>query len=278
MEIKSFAKINLSLYITGRKDGLHTLDTVIAPIDLYDIINISPSDNTTVSYYDEKGIIDIKGDTVSTIISKWEEAFSQKVNLDISIKKNIPMMAGLGGSSANAASVLGYLCSQNSISMTDNRVKDIAFSTGDDVYPMLFNTPLRKNGDFITPININTPLYLITAMSAGSSTAQCFGAFAKANPIIIKDDKNTLLVNCLENGDLRQSIEYMHNDLETYAININSIIKKARDLLQNTNPLKVVISGSGGAFFAIYSDDYSRNIALRNIASQLSFAAAVNLI
>ncbi|MCP4152692.1 MAG: 4-(cytidine 5'-diphospho)-2-C-methyl-D-erythritol kinase, partial [bacterium] len=111
IELKSFAKINLGLEITGKlPNGYHTLKTIFQTVDLFDTITIE--ENTTGKINLTGSDNSIEWDRDNTI-AKTIDALYAKYNLhqgfDISVEKKIPAGSGLGGGSSNAAVVLLYL-------------------------------------------------------------------------------------------------------------------------------------------------------------------------
>ena len=103
MKLSSNAKINLSLVLTGKRDdGYHTIFSLFAPLKLHDQIIISESDKTEV-------ISDIKDNIVHKLVLHIKEKVEIEKNVSIKNEKKIPVGAGLGGGSSNAAFVLNAL-------------------------------------------------------------------------------------------------------------------------------------------------------------------------
>ena len=110
-EIKSYAKINLALNIIGKINKLHKIESIIAFVDLYDLILIkkikSKKNNITFSGKFSQGIN--KKNTVSKLMKILEKKnFLKNQKFQIKINKHIPSQAGLGGGSMNAANILRY--------------------------------------------------------------------------------------------------------------------------------------------------------------------------
>ena len=110
--IKSFAKINLALNITGKSFELHKIESIISFIDLHDIILIKRSNNKNhkVKFNGEFSQNIKKKNTISKLLDILEvKNLLKNIKYEIVIKKNIPSEAGLGGGSMNAANVLKFL-------------------------------------------------------------------------------------------------------------------------------------------------------------------------
>ena len=111
-KIKSNAKLNLALNITGKKGGLHKIESIINFIDLYDVISIGryKGNKHNISFYGEFSKKIKKKNTVQKLFQILDkQKLLQNKKFKIRIKKIIPQEAGLGGGSMNAASILNYL-------------------------------------------------------------------------------------------------------------------------------------------------------------------------
>lgn len=138
VRIKAYAKINLTLFVCGKKDGYHALDSLVASVNLFDAITIKKRKDRLVS-------IAMHGMGSESIpfeknnAAKAAELFVEKFGTcgaDITVYKNIPMGAGLGGSSADAAGVLNGLAKLYKIDDMA-ALKLIADQTGSDTRYML---------------------------------------------------------------------------------------------------------------------------------------------
>ena len=109
--LKSYAKINLALNVTGKRNSMHKIESIISFIDLHDLISIQniKSNNHKISFYG-KFSKNIKGEnTVQKILDLLDRSnLLKNKKFKISIKKNIPQEAGLGGGSMNAAAILNF--------------------------------------------------------------------------------------------------------------------------------------------------------------------------
>ena len=109
MKINTYEKINLNLKISKDiEDGLHNISSLIVPIDLYDSIEINET-NTDVDNirFDIEGIP--KENTISKALNLLRSKSNLSVFFDVKIQKNIPIEAGLGGGSSNAAGIISML-------------------------------------------------------------------------------------------------------------------------------------------------------------------------
>ena len=136
MKIKSFAKINLALHVTGKLNLLHKIESIVSFISLYDLISIKKIKGPIhqISFYGNFSKNISKNNTVTKlfkILDKNKLLNDRKFN--IRIKKNIPQKAGLGGGSMNAASILNFLIKKKVIKTNKKEIQNISSLIGSDV-------------------------------------------------------------------------------------------------------------------------------------------------
>jgi 4-diphosphocytidyl-2-C-methyl-D-erythritol kinase len=160
VQVLAPAKINLSLKIRGkRNDGYHELDTLIAPISLYDEIRVENGpqgkgikfccDDPSVPHGDDN--LGVRAAKAFFETTKMERAIS------IDLKKKIPHGAGLGGGSSDAASVLLALNAFFDAKLSQNALAEIAAPIGSDVPFFLFQSAARckGHGEMVAPVKLN---------------------------------------------------------------------------------------------------------------------------
>ena len=155
-EIKAFAKVNLFLDITGRlENGYHTLNTVMQQIDLYDEITAEVSEGNGIYISCDNPAVPCNE---KNIAYKAAAAFlsetGKKARVDIRIKKNIPLEAGMGGSSTDGAAVLKALNEIYGYPLTDEKLCEIGTGLGADVpFCITGGTAVCKGiGEIMTPV------------------------------------------------------------------------------------------------------------------------------
>ena len=257
MKLYAYAKINLSLFLTGTKDGLHLLDSVMLTCkDLKDTIIIKKAKTDSLNFFGtQSDKIDINNNTVKKALDLFRKNTNNYTPLCIKVIKNIPVMAGLGGSSADAACLLRGLCKMFGLDINDKKILDAAKNTGSDVPYMLKMRAARVSGtgDNIENLKNNTKLYTVIAMDGEVSTKKCFDAFDSLDCPYSDNSSNDRLITALYNNDYINIIKNIKNDLYDAAISVNPDILQTQSLLQKTNADIVCMTGSGGAFFAVTS-------------------------
>lgn len=250
MKIKSNAKINLNLKITGTKDGYHMLDSVFVPISIYDSIEINESDK------DE--IIGMDINLSDNIIFKAINLVRNKYNIDkkyqVKINKKIPMQAGLGGGSSNGAMVLKALNEMNGLGLSQDDLAMLGLELGSDVPFFIYNKPANVygRGEIIKPIEDLKKIY----------------------GVVVFDN---LHFNTKEVYDTYDKIKYasyeLENDLEIAARTLpkgNKIIDIENDLI-NCKAYRASLTGSGGAVFGLFIDEESAKTIEKKLKNKYHF-------
>ena len=135
-KIKSHAKINLALNITGKNKQLHKIESMIAFIDLHDVILIKriKSNIHNISFNGKFSRYINKTNSVHKLLMILEQKkLLMNKKFQIKITKNIPIKSGLGGGSMNAASILNYLLKKRLITTSKKQITKISNLVGSDV-------------------------------------------------------------------------------------------------------------------------------------------------
>ncbi len=239
--IRSPAKINLYLHITGRRDdGYHDLDSLVCFTDFGDEITITKSAN---SIFSKSGPFahDIPDDESNSLKKAWrglELYMGHDLPCHVHIQKNIPSGAGLGGGSSNAAALLHGLIDHFSLSIDYNDILDMAASIGSDVPVCLHQSPMmmRGRGEVCNagPSFPTTPILLIKP-NTSHPTAEIYKLLSMQNyssQLSPPDyfDTTDELISWLKNNT--------KNDLETPAFQMSpelpeimSFVSKQKDCL-----------------------------------------------
>ena len=251
----SYAKLNLTLDITGRTDNYHMLDSLVVTVGMFDkivakkrrdsLINVSMHGMGSDKLFPEENHAVRAGE-------KFVAEFASQ-GADITIYKNIPMGAGLGGSSADAAGVLNALAKLYKI--TDfKRLKALADSLGSDTGYMLRGglARMRGRGDEIEFLSDTPDLhFLLLCPKSNVSTAECYHAYDEMNA----PQKAGRTGRCLEayyGMGVGEAARLFGNDLYESAKSLNADVGEAVSALKSFSPLGASMTGSGSAAFALF--------------------------
>ena len=255
--VKSYAKINISLNIKRkREDGYHELDSVMVPIELHDSLLISElktaEDNFVTVDDFSNGLVHYN--LVGSAIDALSKKYGFKNKYRVYIHKNIPMQAGLGGGSGNAATMIKYVNDALKLGASNEEMIDIAAHLGADIPFFIEGVPARCRGigEKVEPIEIkNNYQVLIVKPASGCSTKEVF-AISDKKPYPQVDIESVL--KALKEGDDDLLASVMGNSLEESAIQLVPEIQVIKDKLKELGFKLVVMSGSGSTVFALSTD------------------------
>lgn len=272
------AKINLFLEITGkREDSYHTLDMVMHTVSLSDTLHAS------ISRGDGKITLDAGNDPYFPLGDKniayraAEKYFStfgiNNYDISMSFDKRIPMSAGLGGGSADAAGVLRFL--EDTFKVGDTETLDkIALSLGADVVFCLHGGCSRAMGvgEILTETKgLSSDLFVVIAKGEkGVNTAK---AYADADSLGAYDIKSAeLFVSSLEAG--KPDFDKMFNRFEQVILKDIPEVGDIKDLMLRRGALGAMMSGSGSAVFGIFDSEKNAS-AVKNILNDRDVFACI---
>lgn len=254
--VKAYAKINLALNVYDRKeDGYHNIDMVTIPLDLHDIIELELLPKGYESYItsDDDSLPTDESNLSNKAFRKMKEKFHIDKNVLIHIYKRIPMCAGLGGGSADAAAVINATLKAIKLKPSQDDLISLASSIGADVSFCLYNKPARCRGigeklDFIT-LKKRYHVLLIKP-NEGVSTALAYQTFdeLETKPQLSNIER---LIEGLKIGDESIIAEEMKNSLQECAIKMVPEIKNIIDTLKKDGFPLTMMSGSGSTVFCM---------------------------
>jgi len=255
-EIRTPAKINLFLNIQGkRSDGYHELVTDLIPISLFDRITFSPPSGQHSELACNVNLGPVKENLVVKAIEGLETYTGKKLHLNIKLEKTVPMGAGLGGGSSNAAGTLVALNRLFELNLARVELAELALALGADVSFFLQPRPAlaRGIGEILTFIPHHDPLYLLLIYPGFPiSTREAFSeCFISGRQTIISDYSWQNLTNHTpETNDFWRSLVNKYPELEG-----------CRKRLLEAGAVFAGLSGSGSTIFGIFPDEKSRDTA-----------------
>ncbi len=250
-KIKSHAKINLALNVISKSKSLHKIESLISFLSLHDEIKIIETKNTKheIKFIGKfsKGIY--SDNTISQLLKNIEKKKLLKNKYRIIVKKNIPLKAGLGGGSMNAANILNYFIKKKLIKLKKKDIVEIANSVGFDVILGLFsrkNLLLKSNNQIKILPNKKKLHTLIVMPDFGCSTKMIYSNIKKfSNPEFNSNSKKNFDLKFLKNRK---------NDLEFVAMKKYPKLEILRNYLINLpNNEFVRMTGSGSAIIAYFN-------------------------
>lgn len=247
-DIPAPAKLNLFLHITGRRaDGFHLLQSVFMLIDWQDRLHFERTTHCTISRTDSNSDAPVlpQQDLCIRAALALQRATQCPYGVHITIDKQIPAQAGMGGGSSDAASTLIALNRLWNLGLRRHELQRIGLTLGADVpfFVRGCNAWVEGIGDIIAPLQGADQLppaeFVVIKPTAGLDTHQIFCA-----PDLKRDSQRTIISVFAENH-----YDFGRNDLQPIAEVQCPDVKKARILLE-TQGIRATMTGSGSAVFA----------------------------
>jgi len=254
MKIKAYAKINLTLDVTGkREDGFHTLDTVMQSVSLYDEVEIVRSKMSGVRLRCDREYlpIDTKNTAYRAAALFLEHCGLAGEGVEIALRKAVPSRAGMGGGSADAAAVLRGLDEIFETKLELPALMELGARVGADVPFCIHGGACRCTGvgEVVEPVSPLPDCFLVICKPpAGMSTPRAY-ALIDRYPLS-RNLATPKMLEALEAGDLRQIGKRLSNRFdETMKLMQVKHIKKT---MLSAGAFGAMMTGSGSAVYGIF--------------------------
>lgn len=252
------AKINLGLNIVEKRpDGYHNIETVFYPIGLCDVLEVEPSETCSDYSFSSSGI-PIDGDPEDNLIVKAYHLLRsgyQFPPIDISLVKQIPFGAGLGGGSADAAFMLKVLNKLFALKITPKRLEKLASKLGADCPVFIRNKPVFATGigNVFTPIDLSLAgnFLVLVKPDIHVSTPEAYSLVKPVHPEV------SLLE--LMNRPISEWKNLVKNDFETSVFSRYPSIEKIKTQLYEMGAVYASMSGSGSSVYGIFENEPPKN-------------------
>lgn len=252
------AKINLGLNVVERrKDGYHNIETVFYPIGLTDVLEIEPSETCTDYSFSSSGIT-LSGDPEENLIVKAYRLLRSQYQfpaIDISLCKQIPFGAGLGGGSADAAFMLKALNEMFELKITNRKLESIAKLLGADCPVFIKNKPVFASGigNVFTPIKLSLNGYFLVLVKPDIHIST-----PEAYSLIIPEKPEVSLLEVIQKPIVEWQ-KYMKNDFEKSVFSVHPVIGNIKEQLYDMGAVYASMSGSGSSVFGLFESEPQKN-------------------
>ena len=264
---KAPAKVNLTLRVLGRRaDGYHELESLVAFAGVGDALTFAPGDALTLTVSGPTA--PAAGDSADNLVLKAARALAERIaGLTLGrfgLSKRLPVAAGLGGGSADAAAALRLLAQANGIALDDPRLMQAAQATGADVPVCLDPRPrlMRGVGDVLSaPLDLPRLFAVLINPGVAVSTREVFAALnlppaAPPAPAGPPAAPSALLAE----------IASGRNDLEQPAIELEPMIADVLSVLNKLPGCRLArMSGSGATCFGLFETNAAASAAARTV-------------
>lgn len=249
------AKINLGLTITEkRSDGFHNIESVFYPVGWNDALEVIENKSTKDELNLHLSGLSISGNITDNLLYKAYQIIKQTKtlpNIEVYLHKTLPMGAGLGGGSADAAFFINLLNEQFNLNFTETERLDIARQLGSDCAFFIKNKPVyaSQKGDVFTDIKLDlSHLYIaIVYPNIHSNTKEAYSLVKPHQPKcslldIIKQPISTWKTDLV-------------NDFEKSIFSLYPIVEKTKQDLYDLGAVYACMSGSGSAVFGLFETE-----------------------
>ncbi|MHB0770343.1 4-(cytidine 5'-diphospho)-2-C-methyl-D-erythritol kinase [Bradyrhizobium sp. 5.13L] len=270
------AKVNLSLRVVGRRaDGYHDLESVVAFADCADRLTLEPGAQLKLTTTGP--LAAACGDTADNLVLKAARLLAEEVpNLKLgafALDKVLPVAAGIGGGSADAAAALRLLARLNDLSLDDPRLQKVALATGADVPVCLVSRACDMTGvgEQLLPLALPSMPCVMVNPRVPVATKDVFQALGLRNGELLVGVTDVIRAPAWpEEGasiaDWVEVLETVGNDLEAPAMRIEPVIGEVLEALRESAGVKLArMSGSGATCFAIYGAPVEAHAAAEKI-------------
>lgn len=264
---KAYAKINLYLNVTGKRpDGYHDLVTVMQSVSLADTLTLCRTEGGIT--LDCGGVL---ASDESNLVIRAARAYFERTGhpfgVAITLEKHIPMQAGLGGGSADAAATLRALNALDGNRLSEEALCAIGAKIGADVpFCVVGGTRLcRGIGEKMTPVANRLGGTLVVCIAGeGVSTPVAFRALDDiyGDFAAVSDEAPTALLAAMERGALADSIPHFYNMFEESVEPLRPAVSACKQTLLACGAAAAMMSGTGPSVWGIFSDPDSAKRAV----------------
>lgn len=245
------AKVNLHLRVLRKRaDGYHDIQTLMHKITLYDEISFSPIDHGIVLSCPDIPSLENENNIIYKAAQALLSASPRQMGVHITLEKKIPLAAGLGGGSSNAATTLTALNEMLNIQYTNDHLMKIASRLGADVPFFIFgNTAWATGiGDQLTAVRDFPQLWFVLIHPPFEVSTKM--VYEKLN---FRLTKELLKYNSFNLSSADNIAKGLHNDLEKVTFGLYPDLQQLKDLLLMQGAIGTLMSGSGPTVFGIFT-------------------------
>ena len=255
-------KINLGLHIVGKRaDGFHNLETVFYPVPFKDALESIPSTNTEIEFT-ATGLA-VYGKAADNLCVKaydlLKKDFPELPAVKIHLHKSIPLGAGLGGGSADAAFMLKLLNEKYKLNLSTSTLLTYALQLGSDCPFFIINKPCfaTGRGEVLEEIKIDLSTYKIVLINPGIHINTGW-AFSNITPALQAKSIREIIQQSIKTWKAE-----LKNDFETAVFTAHPAIKEIKESLYAQGAIYAAMSGSGSTVFGIF-DANTGSVSLKD--------------
>lgn len=261
MLLQSNAKVNLFLKIGKRlKSGYHNIQSVMQLVQLHDNISFGKLQEDRIVVESNNPDLEGKDNLAYKAASLLKSTFKCREGVRMHIEKNIPMSAGLGGGSSNAANALVILSRMWGLKIPQKRMISLAAELGSDVpFFIAGKTALVEGvGDKVKPLKKSISMNIVLVNPGIKvSTSWAYKQFDRNKPKSAANKDAKSLISAINKKDVRKISENIHNDFDAMIEKKYKITKEIKTNFRKFGALNSMVSGSGPTVIGIFDSIYT---------------------
>ncbi len=256
ISVRAPAKINLFLKVLRkRNDGYHDIYSWFQAINLFDYLRFDRTSESGIRFSIETDV-DLPTDENNLIVKTARflfEKFDLPGGLKIGLRKNIPVAAGLGGGSSDAAATIYAVNELFELDCSNEKMRNIGLEIGSDV-PFFFSTgqaEITGRGEIIRDIPL--PLDYAVILIVPNIAVATAESYRRLNLDLTSSGDGVRLPRCKEFGEMAELIDSVGNDFEKATLETLTILREIRELIKNAGAAFTRMSGTGPAMFGLFN-------------------------
>lgn len=253
---KAYAKVNLTLQVGSRRpDGYHAVMSVMQRISLWDTVTVERGTGRGTLLCS----VPVTENVDDNLCMKAARAFfaetgTKSDGVTITLEKHIPVQAGLGGGSSDAAAVLRALRTLYAPDISDGRLETLAARLGSDVpFFIRGGTQLATGrGEVVSPLpQLAAGWFVVVKPDEGYSTAEMYRRLDEPGSVLVRNSR--YMQDAVAANNVHAVAVELHNSFER-VVPKNSSLRTIKDALRAQGALGTLLSGSGSAVFGLFDD------------------------
>jgi 4-diphosphocytidyl-2-C-methyl-D-erythritol kinase len=254
--LKSYAKINLCLYVKGKRpDNYHEIETIFQTVDLYDEITLKIRKDSRITIQCNNPAVPATDENLCYQAAQVMQSFGAgpPPGVDISLAKKIPIGAGLGGGSSNAAAVLKGLNWLWELKVPETELFKAGIRLGADVPFFIKGGTAYATGKGEKLTFLENPFNLWALIAYPALQISTAWAYKNLKLDLTRTGRNIKL-SCFQNRDLKKFRSLCTNDFESLIFDNFPKVKSLKEELMTLGANCALLSGSGSAVFGLFTD------------------------
>lgn len=268
MRLRALAKINLGLDVVGkREDGYHQVRMIMQTIRMYDQLDMTPSKRPGIRLRTNLPYLPVnENNLVCRAARLLMDEFQVDQGLDINLKKVIPVAAGMGGGSSDAAAAMVGVNRMFQLGLSSRELMKRAVWIGADVpYCIMRGTVLAEGiGEQLTALAPAPKCYVLIGKPGISVSTK----FVYGNLDLSKLDSHPDIdgmIAAMKDNDFYRMVGLMGNVLESVTIPQYPVIEKIKNYMKSCGAVNALMSGSGPTVFGLFDDKEKADYAYRKL-------------